>query len=42
MVTSPNDEGIVFPVSKNCYHKIEISINVFGYKNMYAYPIYLS
>lgn len=34
MVTSPNDEGIVFPVSKNSYHKIEISIDVFGYKNM--------
>ena len=39
-------KGIEFPVSRQSYHKIVIknntSIDVFGYKNKQAFPIYFS
>ena len=45
LVASLDYEGIEFPVSEKSYLKMEtinnISINVFGYKNKQAYPIYL-
>ena len=41
-----NYEGIEFPVSIKQYNKVEtqnnININVFGYENKQAYPIYVS
>ena len=45
-VTQLNYEGIEFPVSVKHYNKVEtqnnININVFGYENKQAYPIYVS
>ena len=44
MVSSLNDEWIEFPVSKKSYCEIEtkndININLSGYGNKQAYPIY--